>query len=59
MDVSQELIIRESDCSVNEGGEIPGMYVKAFADGREEIESLEERITVGSPARRSATQRAM
>ena len=45
VDVSQELIIRESDCSVNEGGEIPGMYVKAFADGREEIESLEERIT--------------
>ena len=45
VDVSQELIIRESDCSINEDGEIPGMYVKAFADGREEIESLEERIT--------------
>ena len=25
--------------------EIPGMYVKAFMDGKEEIESLEERIT--------------
>ncbi len=43
VDVSQEQIIREMDCS--EGKEIPGMYVKAFMDGREEIESLQERIT--------------
>lgn len=44
VDVSQELIIHDSDCA--EGGkEIPGMYVKAFMDGNEEIESLRERIT--------------
>ncbi len=43
VDVSQELIIREIDCC--EGKAVPGMYVKAFMDGREEIESLEERIT--------------
>ena len=46
VDVSQDLIIRETDCRANrEGAEIPGMYVKAFADGKEEIESLQERIT--------------
>ena len=44
VDVSQDLIIREIDC-VEEGTEIPGMYVKAFMDGKEEIESLQERIT--------------
>ena len=44
VDVSQDLIIREIDCRP-EGGEIPGMYVKAFMDGKEEIESLQERIT--------------
>ena len=43
VDVSQDLIIREVDCC--EGKEIPGMYVKAFMDGKEEIESLQERIT--------------
>ena len=44
VDVSQDLIIREVDCC--EGtGEIPGMYVEAFMDGREVIESLQERIT--------------
>ena len=43
VDVSQDLIIREMDCS--HGGEIPGMYVKQFSDGKEEIESLQERIT--------------
>ncbi len=43
VDVSQHLIIREMDCC--EGKEIPGMYVKAFTDGKEEIESLQERIT--------------
>ena len=44
VDVSQDLIIREIDC-VEEGAEIPGMYVRAFMDGNEEIESLQERIT--------------
>ena len=44
VDVSQELSIREVDC-VAKGEEIPGMYVKAFTDGNEEIESLQERIT--------------
>ena len=44
VDVSQDLIIREVDC-VKEGEEIPGMYVKAFMEGNEEIESLQERIT--------------
>ncbi len=44
VDVSQELIIHDVDC-VDEGAEIPGMYVRAFMDGNEEIESLQERIT--------------
>ena len=45
VDVSQDLIVRESDCCAGTGRVIPGMYVKAFMDGKEEIESLEERIT--------------
>ena len=44
VDVSQELIIREVDCCKN-ADEISGMEIKAFTDGREEIESLEDRIT--------------
>ena len=44
VDVSQDLIIRDVDC-VPEGAEIPGMYVHAFTDGNEEIESLQDRIT--------------
>ena len=44
VDVSQELIIREVDCCAG-AEEIPGMQIKAFMEGREEIESLEERIT--------------
>ena len=44
VDVSQELIIREMDCS-QDRDEIPGMWVSAFADGKESIESLQERIT--------------
>ena len=44
VDVSQQLSIREIDC-VEKGAELPGMYVKAFMDGKEEIESLQERIT--------------
>ena len=43
VDVSQDLIIREVDCC--EGKESPGMWIKAFTDGREVIEGLEERIT--------------
>lgn len=44
VDVSQDLIIREVDCCEDKD-EIPGMWVKAFTDGNEVIESLEERIT--------------
>ena len=43
VDVSQDLIIREVDCC--EGKEIPYMEIKAFMDGQETIESLEERLT--------------
>ena len=44
VDVSQELVVREMDCAEGRD-EIPGMYVKEFTDGKEEIESLQERIT--------------
>ena len=44
VDVSQELIIREVDCSEGRD-EIPGMVVKAFMDGKETIEGLKDRIT--------------
>ncbi|MCR4956559.1 MAG: DNA-directed RNA polymerase subunit beta' [Lachnospiraceae bacterium] len=44
VDVSQDLIIREQDCCEGKD-EIPGMWISAFKDGKEEIESLEERIT--------------
>ena len=43
VDVSQDLIIREVDCC--EGRDIPYMEIKAFMDGNEVIEDLEERIT--------------
>ena len=43
VDVSQQLIIRETDCC--EGKAIPGMYVSAFMNGNEPVESLQERIT--------------
>ena len=43
VDVSQDLIVREVDCC--EGKEIPYMEIKAFSDGKETIESLQERIT--------------
>ena len=43
VDVSQDLIVREVDCC--EGKEAPGMVVEAFMEGKEEIESLKERIT--------------
>ena len=44
VDVSQELIIREKDCSEGRK-EIPGMVVRAFTDGKRSIESLQDRIT--------------
>ena len=44
VDVSQELIIREVDCCKG-GKAIPGMEISGFTDGKEIIESLEERIT--------------
>ena len=44
VDVSQDLIVREVDCCEGKD-EIPGMVVKAFMDGKEEIESLQDRIT--------------
>ncbi|MCR5836316.1 MAG: DNA-directed RNA polymerase subunit beta' [Lachnospiraceae bacterium] len=43
VDVSQDLIIRDVDCSA--GKKIPFMEISAFMDGDEVIESLEERIT--------------
>ena len=43
VDVSQDLIIREIDCC--EGKEIPFMEISGFSDGKETIESLEERLT--------------
>ena len=43
VDVSQDLIVREVDCC--EGKAAPGMVVEAFMEGKEEIESLKERIT--------------
>ena len=44
VDVSQQLIIHDADC-VGPDEEIPGMYVEAFMDANEEIESLKDRIT--------------
>lgn len=43
VDVSQDMIIREIDCC--EGKDSPFMEIKAFTDGEEVIEGLEERIT--------------
>ena len=44
VDVSQELIIRELDCSEGKAV-IPGITVKEFKDGKAMIEPLEDRIT--------------
>ncbi len=44
VDVSQDLIVREVDCSEGKA-EVPGMWVEEFVDGKEEIESLQDRIT--------------
>ena len=43
VDVSQQLVIQEEDCSVGRP-EIPGMSVKAFMDGKETIEKLKDRL---------------
>ncbi|MDY3855049.1 MAG: DNA-directed RNA polymerase subunit beta' [Butyribacter sp.] len=44
VDVSQDLIIREVDCCADKDF-IPGMEISGFMDGKEMIETLEERIT--------------
>ncbi len=44
VDVSQDLIIREEDCSAGKS-EIPYLEITAFMDGQEVIEGLQERIT--------------
>ena len=44
VDVSQDLIIREVDCCAGRDF-IPGMEISCVMDGREMIETLEERIT--------------
>ncbi|TCT14056.1 DNA-directed RNA polymerase subunit beta' [Natranaerovirga pectinivora] len=44
VDVSQDVIIREIDCG-HSTGYIPGLEIKAFKDGAEVIESLQERLT--------------
>lgn len=44
VDVSQEVIIQETDCC-HGNDEITGIWIKAFTDGDEVIESLQERIT--------------
>ncbi len=45
VDVSQDVIIRETECMREDDTEIPGMWVKAFMDKQEVIESLKDRIT--------------
>ncbi len=44
VDVSQDLIIRDEDCCAGKE-DIPYMEIKAFSDGKETIETLEERLT--------------
>ncbi len=44
VDVSQDIIIRESDCCEGRDHEAPGLWVSAFTDGNELIESLQDRI---------------
>ena len=43
VDVSQDIIIREWDCT-HEDADAPGLWVSAFTDGNELIESLQDRI---------------
>ncbi len=45
VDVSQEQVILETDCCEGTDREIPGMVVRTFQDGKEEIENLKDRIT--------------
>ena len=46
VDVSQELIIKEEDCTPDRPeAQIPSMEIGGFVDGQEVIEELEERIT--------------
>ena len=46
VDVSQDVIIREEDCHLNNPDEpIPGMDVCAYVDGAEVIEPLNERLS--------------
>ncbi len=44
VDVSQDIIIREWDCSEGSGKDAPGLWVSAFMDGNEVIEGLQDRI---------------
>ncbi|MDD4844481.1 MAG: DNA-directed RNA polymerase subunit beta' [Anaerotignum sp.] len=44
VDVSQDIIIREWDCCEDNDKEAPGLWVSAFMDGNEVIESLQDRI---------------
>ncbi len=44
VDVSQDIIIREWQCCEDMGEETPGLWVSAFMDGNELIESLQDRI---------------
>ena len=44
VDVSQDLIIRDVDCSADRE-EKPGMYVEVFMEGDRVVESLKDRIT--------------
>ncbi len=44
VDVSQDLIVREKDCCHGKE-EVNGVWIKAYTDGEEVIEGLEERIT--------------
>ena len=44
VDVSQDIIIREWQCCEDQGEDTPGLWVSAFMDGNEVIESLQDRI---------------
>ncbi|WP_044931686.1 DNA-directed RNA polymerase subunit beta' [Oribacterium sp. NK2B42] len=44
VDVTQDLIIRELDCSANKD-KIPFLEISELSDGQEKIESLQDRIT--------------
>ena len=44
VDVSQDIIIRETDCMPDSKDEKPGIYVQAFMEGKRTIESFEDRI---------------